>query len=113
MKKIILAIITPLVTNVALGGMTIDYYKEISKDEELKHIATAYVTGLGEGFFWSNAALKANNKNILYCPPPKLKINGDVYMDILNQQINDGKYAKDTELGLVLFSGLRKTFPCS
>ena len=51
MKRIILAIITPLVTSVALGGMTIECYKEISKDEELKHIATAYVTGLGEGFF--------------------------------------------------------------
>jgi hypothetical protein len=112
MKKLILAISSILVTSSALGAMTIELYNEASNKKEGKQLVEMYIYGLGDGFFWANAAAKATNNKDLYCPPPNLIMNGKNYMDILNQEIEKGLYTKDTEVGLVLFLGLKNTFPC-
>lgn len=113
MKKILLALCTMFTTNGALGGMTIELYKEASIKKGGERIVSSYVTGLGEGLFWANAATEVSFKQRLYCQPTNLALNGHNYIEILNREIEEGAHAQDTELGVALLVGLQKTFPCS
>lgn len=101
-----------LASSNALAAMTIELYESASINKEGKQLVEMYIVGLGEGFFWANAAAGANGTPALYCPPQNLAMNGDNYISILKREIESGSHAKNSEVGLALLLGLQKTFPC-
>ena len=84
-----------------------------------------YIDGLGTGIREANVALLVRNQARLYCPPPKLAMHSENYIDILEREINAGitgitrpaplppvPYPEDTPIETILLQGLQKTFPC-
>jgi hypothetical protein len=77
-----------------------------------------YILGLGEGFKWANAMLEVHTEAPLFCPPSKLVLGMENYVDILDRKIKD-RATKSTQaelddmpLGLLLLQGIREAFPC-
>ena len=47
-------------------------------------VMRVYIKGLGEGMGWANAHA-GNGKSPLYCPPPKLGIGVETFIDIIDR----------------------------
>jgi hypothetical protein len=102
----------------AFAGSTIGDYKNAMASENPARISLMkqYVLGVGDGLGWGSAG----SKEELFCPPPKLTLTLDNYINILNSHIRDldRLWANETEkvdrrfIGLVLLEALRETFPC-
>ena len=68
-----------------------------------------YIAGVGTGYSWANTQLDVEKRKMLYCQPPKLALDGENYVRILNDGINTA----DTGLiELTLINQLIRTFPC-
>jgi hypothetical protein len=78
-----------------------------------------YIRGLGEGVAWANTFLETSKKPLLFCPPAKLFLGTQNYIDIIEAQIRDrvNTFQKDEldeqEIGMLLVFGLMDTFPCN
>lgn len=92
----------------AHSEVSIQEYKSMT-DENLTKI---YISGLGKGIFWANLDANSLLKKKLYCPPGKLALAVDNYMQILNDEIARGIYPADTPIEFVLLKGLERVFPC-
>jgi hypothetical protein len=74
-----------------------------------------YIQGLGDGFGWANTGAKER----LYCEPPHLGLALANYLHIIDQQIAftsafwPPAKLESTSVGLMLFEGLKATFPCN
>jgi hypothetical protein len=81
-------------------------------------ITRYWVKGLGEGFIWANFKLLAEHRNPLFCPPEKLSLTTESYLDIIDIEIVElstvatQKQMDEMSVGVVLTDGLRKRFPC-
>jgi hypothetical protein len=90
-------------------------YKEAIKDKgspEYK-ILESIIGAMGNGMTWGNTYAEDLGGRI-YCPPDKLALNNENYMDILEDNMDSNPTFKedDCPLGLILIEGLIKTFPC-
>jgi len=72
-----------------------------------------YINAVGVGIFWSNAMLWEQEKQRLYCSPSKLSLNAGNYIRILEEEIQNGGYTKESPVEMILLFGLIRTFPCS
>jgi hypothetical protein len=67
---------------------------------------------------WANAHVGSvfNGAKPMYCPAGKLALYPENFIDILNREINERSDRGDKDqnmlLGLLLLSGLQRTFPC-
>lgn len=113
MGKIIFGISVILLANISFAEITVEQYKESLSNESTKKIMGLYIAGLGDGFFLASAASKSLDNKDLYCPPSNFVLTFDNYIKVLNQEIDGGDHTKDTPVGVVLFIGLQKTFPCN
>ncbi len=87
-------------------------YERVKNSEEFK----AYIYGVGIGISWANTELRVRNQAALYCPPSKLALGPNNYLDILARQMKDVEISKkislDDPLEAILLEGLMRTFPC-
>ncbi|MBI2680955.1 MAG: hypothetical protein HYX25_08120 [Candidatus Solibacter usitatus] len=61
-----------------------DYRERITREPAT--VIKVYVRGLGEGIFWAN--MMANKKKTpLFCPPPKLALTEENFINILDSTI--------------------------
>jgi hypothetical protein len=67
---------------------------------------------LGLGFYWSNTFLEADGGKPMYCPPQKLAITSQQYMEILRQHVQENPQSGDQPAGYAMLLALRDTFPC-
>jgi hypothetical protein len=99
---------------------TVKFYREsiASQNKDIVRATTLYVKGLGDGMVWANSGAKIYSKAPLFCEPDKLALAPDNYLSIIDQEISEmatkmaPKQLDQTALALVLFTGLRTTFPC-
>jgi hypothetical protein len=78
-----------------------------------------YLYGAGSGLSWANTYLLVRNERPFYCPPEKMALNNQNYVDIALEKYerNTQEYQRigeypTTALVMALFDGLQTTFPC-
>jgi hypothetical protein len=122
--RIVIVLLVLFFVNSAYA-FTVKEYEDIRKkgNEEDKKLIEVYVSGLGQGAFWSNIELSTQGTKPLFCSPKKIALNARNYIQILEETI---QYRRDIALGdkiyleklekynieLILIKGLINTFPC-
>jgi hypothetical protein len=75
-----------------------------------------YIKGVGTGFSWANAVLEGRGQQPLYCPPSKLEVTAENYLDILRLYIEKKRSRLEKVPNAVieplLLYGLIETFSC-
>ncbi|HBR22283.1 MAG TPA: hypothetical protein DD713_06930 [Nitrospiraceae bacterium] len=114
--KLIIIFVILLLSSNAIAEVAVKDYLAWKKDDNKSDMLNMYVAGLYQGIEWSNSALRTKNKPPLYCPPAKLKLKYENYIDIIDSQIEHLRNNKTLEgghpLGAILISGLMRVFPC-
>ena len=59
-----------------------------------------------------NASLANQNRKPIYCPPPKLALQPDQALDILNKYISGPINMLDYPIGPTFIDSLVEVFPC-
>ena len=75
--------------------------------------AQLIVSGTADGISWSNSYMSTIKKQPMYCPPQKLAINIQQYMDILRRHVQRDPSNGYDPIGFGLFEALLETFPCA
>lgn len=75
-----------------------------------------YLDGSVNGLTWANASLQHKNLPPLYCQPPKLTMNVDNMIQLLDGYLERNKELvgrlTDPALGLIMVIALQEAFPC-
>ncbi|UTA48335.1 hypothetical protein L1F30_02035 [Simiduia sp. 21SJ11W-1] len=92
------------------NALSIVNYKQLKKEDysSLK----LYVSGLGQGYDWSNSIVANKLKQNLYCPPQKIALNAENFLSIIDTEIESGLWKDEDPIEMILFFGLEKTFAC-
>ncbi|MGB6210176.1 hypothetical protein [Pseudomonas mandelii] len=97
--------------------MTVETYNALNKSDPGQLLT--YLSGIGNGYGWSNAYLTEWRKTpAMFCEPDKLALNGENFKDILEAEIKRSYHPETEEdktnnpIELLLLMGLIKTFPC-
>ena len=90
-------------------------YKAAQKADNLETIES-YIDGVGNGYFWANATLHADNKEALFCSPD-MALNQENYLALLDREIKNGMPSKaawrdEDAVEVILLRALQRTFPC-
>lgn len=119
MRKTTVALVLLSLSTVLRAELTVEFYKKnmASRDTSVVALARTYVLGLGEGIRVTNVAVGKNGQR-LFCPPEKLALGQENFLDILNQAIADSSRRMtksdlaSTDISVILLRGMIDTFPC-
>lgn len=92
------------------NAMTVSEFEKFKETPEIRLQAEIFVTGLGEGMGWAQSFYEGLGSKSMYCPPSKLALRRENYVDILEEQAIRMKPSDD--VGVVLLAGLIRIFPC-
>jgi hypothetical protein len=116
MKRYLVVLLCAIaVTSLADGqvSFSIKKYQELKAGGRLGDQAfQAYIMGLGTGFTVMNTRLESNGWSKVYCPPGKLSLTTESYLDLLDKELARSRLTPDMPIELVLLNGLARTFPC-
>ena len=65
------------------------------------------------GMAYSNASLKNDHQNLLYCTPEQPILTGQLLVEIVRQQLEKTPAAGNVDVGAVMMAALKRIFPCS
>ena len=88
-------------------------YATVKDDETFK----SYIGGVGKGLFCANLYLVIEKKPPIFCPPAKLPLSNEIYLDILDRFIKQNKDKIEQmsfefpSVEYLLLLGLIDTFP--
>lgn len=122
MRTALIALFLSLLGTVVADAqmMSIAFYREtISSKEPIEvQLTKMYIRGLGEGMSWADSRQERDSHKFMFCPPDKLDLTVEIYLNILNRQIEQRLKMQSKEdvdkllVGVVLLTGLQDTFPC-
>lgn len=116
MKRLfVVLVIISCSASVGYCEVTVEQYLNAKNEEaEIYSSYRVLIAGMGEGVKWSNASLEVRGDKPLYCQPQLLRLNGNNYIKILEEQLGrmDIEKIKDHPIGFILMKGLVMTFPC-
>ncbi|TCQ79971.1 hypothetical protein EDF68_10316 [Ochrobactrum sp. BH3] len=100
-----------LISCTLISGVNAAVYETLNKLPDKMRML--YITGMGEGFMWSSAAVK-NNYDKIYCPPQHIGLNGDQYVAVLDGFVkrHPEMEADKMEIGHLMYTALQESFPC-
>ena len=106
-----------IILNSPANAITYREYKAAKASNGALWQATqAYFQGVREGFSLANLELRDRHEPMLYCQPPKLSLNDETLIQILEESINrvmgHNGITEDSEIEAALLFGLKYTFPC-
>lgn len=94
----------------AFAGMKVSSYEKEKNTESFK----IYLTGVVNGFAFSNTELEDRKQKPLYCPPRNQLIKVDTYIKFLNEKVS--QYPRDRfdklEIEPMLLAKLIEVYPC-
>ncbi|TMU24512.1 hypothetical protein E0L35_09700 [Halomonas sp. ATBC28] len=95
------------------AAMDVSTYEELKQDS--RDVLKIYISGIGEGYSWSNAIVQGRGDAALYCPPEKIALNAENYISITDDKIEalGDSEASKIPVELILNFGLVETFPCA
>jgi hypothetical protein len=99
-----------IVVPVALAQVPIKKYEQFKKDPSFKN----YIDGVATGFLVANVELDRRKKPLLYCQPPNLAMNTEMYLSILDKKVKERESTvpADLPVELLLLEGLTEALPC-
>ncbi|MFP6782796.1 MAG: hypothetical protein VCB24_00640 [Pseudomonas sp.] len=116
MKTIIASLI--LLLSSTAQAMTIENFNRNLQNnpEENKY----YIIGLGTGYTWMNTYYKTQGitDTQIFCPPPKIALNADNYIALIQEQIKELNTYKTVDevnaypVEMLLLLSLQRSFPC-
>ena len=80
---------------------------------EARELMLWRISGIVEGFAWSNGFLRVNGLSPHYCQPPRLGLTAEQAADILRREVQSDPGLATEPTGLALMEALKATFPCS
>ena len=97
-------------------ALDIAAYEKAKELPDARKINEMYITGVGQGILWANAAVTKKTKAPLYCPPESLPLNGQNYMQLIDQYLqflrSKPGFDESAPVELVLMRALQDNFPC-
>ena len=97
------------------NATTIKEYIVRTSDPETRHVMEMYAIGVGQGFFWYEAAshvLKgATIQQRLFCLPDKMPFTGAIILSAAQRATEKSAGEDSFELGLL--KALMEMFPCN
>src|SRR5437879_11081511 len=104
--KRVLAVLLVLISSVATADVTVAEYRQAkSTGGYAWKSVKAYVEGLGTGMLTANVVFKVEHETQLFCPPMKLSLEQNNYLQILEQEIVEAKPSDSEMINLVLIAG--------
>jgi hypothetical protein len=107
-NALFLALLTT--SSIANAGMKVSTYLQEKNSEEIK----IYITGVANGFAFSNTKLESYKKKAIFCQPSNLLIKVETYMQMLDEIIT--AYPKDKvgnlQIEPMLLDRLIEIYPC-
>jgi hypothetical protein len=105
-----LTLLTCLVSSSAFAGMKVSLYEKEKNTETFK----IYLTGVVNGFAFSNTELENKNQKAFYCPSRNESIKVETYIKLLDEKIS--VYPRDRfdklEIEPMLLAKLIEVYPC-
>lgn len=86
-----------------------------NNDKVLAEKVTTMISAAGEAYGWMNVEIKNRNQAQFYCPPGKLSIARDQYVQVLSDYIDKNPNTKTEDFKVwpfYLLKALEETFPC-
>lgn len=111
--KVIIAILLLLFFSNTAIALDVQKYEELKKTS--REVLKIHINGVGDGYSWSNGILNQRGDQAFYCPPSKIALNAENFIDIIDAQIVKLKKSGKVEIPveLILYFGLVDSFPCS
>jgi len=119
--RTLLAVAAYIVLSAVQGNaeITVKEYKAAIANAAGGDAVKLYIKGLGEGIGWAN--IRATTAKMpLFCPPGKLALGLENFIDIIDRQIEAQAKGNMPQaqldgamIGLVLLVGFQETFPCT
>ena len=114
-RALMLLCVCALALSQAFADMPVKDYK-IARAQGLGPAVRAYIYGIGNGYSWANAKLKADKQHPLYCEPGKMALNAENYVGLVDDALKNPDFAglaKDADpVELLLLAQLILAFPC-
>jgi hypothetical protein len=97
-------------SSIANAGMKVSTYLQEKNSDEIK----IYITGVANGFAFSNTELESHKKKAIFCPPSNLLIKVETYMQMLDEKITTLPKDKVGNLQIepMLLDKLIEVYPC-
>ena len=94
--------------------MTVDQYKESTKNDELSNTDNTnhYVMGVANGFIAINITLKDRGDKPLYCQPETLTLPVSFYVQLIDKMIEEPTLDPKAGVEFILLFMLQNAFPC-
>lgn len=73
---------------------------------------TYTLNAIGGALLWYNVAAKVEFGQTLYCPPGRLTITGQMYLEMLRQHLRKNPSDQTYPVAGALLAALREAFPC-
>jgi hypothetical protein len=106
--KLVLLLASVIFTVVPANSMmNVKEYQKMKNSREMK----IYLDGIGHGITVVHSYLQLIGQPPFYCPPEKLGLAPENYIDILDKEIQHVPQFQDS-IEFLLFNGLMRTFPC-
>ena len=105
--------------NVGVAAITADGFLKAmaSGNAEVRELIKNNLIGINSGFMYSNVELKYMKKELIYCQPTLLRLNGDNLIDAVNDSIrhekDKGNYIGEVPIGMMLMMHFKRVFPCN
>jgi len=115
MRRLWMVISCLLLSTAANAEYSVKEYREMraKKDDIAWAVFRNYINGVGTGYQWANEFVAADHKARYFCQPQRLSMNADNYISIIDGMLMDMSNVPETQdVELLLWHGLRKTFPC-
>ena len=111
LRRLCLARVATLVLSLlSAGTATADIFYEDFDKHRNNPLYQFYLQGVANGIAWANSSAR-NEGHGLFCPPEKMAITPEQYLDILDRYMRDHPGGADY-MGLSLVLALKETFPC-
>ncbi len=94
------------------NALTISEYKQKINNPTLKPLIEVYVSGIGQGIFWSSIYNKVNGGSELLCPPKKMAFTGKIVLSVWNNAISENRFKDDDIVSLSMINEYQRVFPC-
>jgi hypothetical protein len=111
MKRILIAVAATLCVTSVVNALSVNSYRN-EKNEEMKKLNTAYLTGAKDGILAVNRAMDLDGKKPYFCLPDN-SLRSEETQAITLQEAEKSHTFEYMPVWAVLFEGLKDRFPCN
>lgn len=96
------------------SALTIREYQESkSSSQDIRDLTTAYISGMGAAYTWTNSELERDRRPLLLCQPRTLALRADLLAQLLDREVQNTLYMPEHPIEVALLFALKRAFPCN